>query len=110
MSKSKIRIKSEIINWPTQTTLTARSSTITSAFVHTITPWLIELTAEEEAAIKKIYTDIESKYGLCFNYTESAEDQISAINKGVEILSSNKSYSSEHSLLLKEKIWNCLRK
>ena len=49
MSKSKIRIKSEIINWPTQTTLTARSSTITSAFVHTITPWLIELTAEEEA-------------------------------------------------------------
>ena len=53
----------------------------------------------------RYYTnDIESKYGLCFNYTESAEDQISAINKGVEILSSNKSYSSEHSLLLKEKI------
>lgn len=64
MSKSKIRIKSEIINWPTQTTLTARSSTITSAFVHTITPWLIELTVEEEAAVKKIYTDIESKYGI----------------------------------------------
>lgn len=53
----------------------------------------------------RYYTsDVEKKYGLCFNYTESAEDQISAINKGVEILSSNKSYSSEHSLLLNEKI------
>lgn len=64
MSKSKIHVKSEIINWPTQTTLTARSSTITSAFVHTITPWLVELTAEEEATVKKVYDDIEKKYGI----------------------------------------------
>lgn len=28
----------------------------------------------------------ENKYGLCFNYTESNEDQLKAIEKGVEIL------------------------
>lgn len=64
MAKSKIYKKSEIINWPTQTTLTARSSTITSAFVHTITPWLVELTAEEEAAVREIYDNIQKKYGI----------------------------------------------
>ena len=64
VAKSKICVKSEIINWPIQTTLTARSSTITSTFVHTITPWLIELSVEEEATIKKIYDDIFKKYGI----------------------------------------------
>ncbi len=64
MAKSKICVKSEIINWPTQTTLTARSSTITSAFVHTITPWLIELSIEEEVAIRNLYNDISKKYGI----------------------------------------------
>ena len=56
--------KSKIINWPTQTTLTARSSTITSSFVHTITPWLTSLTPTEEAEVRKIYTEIENKYNI----------------------------------------------
>ena len=56
--------KSKIINWPTQTTLTARSSTLTSSFVHTITPWLTSLTPTEEAEVRKIYTEIEDKYNI----------------------------------------------
>lgn len=56
--------KSDIINWPTQTTLTGRSSTITSAFIHSITPWLTELTAEQEQEVREIYEEIEKKYRI----------------------------------------------
>ena len=56
--------KSKIINWPTQTTLTGRSSTITSAFVHSITPWLTELSEEEEDKIYKLYKKVETAYGI----------------------------------------------
>lgn len=56
--------KSDIINWPNQTTLTGRSSTITSAFVHSITPWLTELSAEEEKEIRDLYDEIKSTYGI----------------------------------------------
>lgn len=56
--------KSNIINWPNQTTLTGRSSTITSAFVHSITPWLTELSDEEEKEIRSLYDEIKSSYGI----------------------------------------------
>lgn len=56
--------KSEIIKWPTQTTLTGRSSTITSAFVHSITPWLTELTADEEQEIQGLYESVKITYGI----------------------------------------------
>lgn len=56
--------KSNIINWPNQTTLTARSSTITSAFVHSITPWLTDLTPEQEMEIRALYQDVKTKFGI----------------------------------------------
>ena len=56
--------KSNIINWPNQTTLTGRSSTITSAFVHSITPWLTELSDEEEKEIRELYDEIKNTYGI----------------------------------------------
>ena len=56
--------KNNIINWPNQTTLTARSSTITSAFVHSITPWITELSSEEEQEIRNLYEEVKNKYGI----------------------------------------------
>lgn len=56
--------KSNIINWPNQTKLTGRSSTITSAFVHSITPWLTNLTAEEENEIRELYDRVKILYGI----------------------------------------------
>lgn len=67
--------KSKIINWPTQTTLTARSSTITSSFVHTITPWLTSLTPTEEAEVRKIYTEIENKYNIKILGADKSENR-----------------------------------
>lgn len=60
----------------------------------------------------RYYTrDIEAKYGLCFNYTESEEDQIKAIEKGVEILSNNIDFTAAHRKMMREKIdvtgWLC---
>ena len=60
----------------------------------------------------RYYTrDIEAKYGLCFNYTESEEDQIKAIEKGVEILSNNIDFTAAHDKMMSEKIdvmgWLC---
>ena len=54
------------------------------------------------------YTDEEeTKYGLVFNYTESEEDQLAAINKAVEILK-NPNLEKENQIkrekLLREKI------
>ena len=38
----------------------------------------------------RYYTrDIQQKYGLCWCYTESEEDQVAAIAKGVELLASD---------------------
>ena len=56
--------KSNIINWPNQTTLTARSSTITSAFVHSITPWLTSLSPNEEEEIRALYENVKNTYGI----------------------------------------------
>lgn len=43
-----------------------------------------------------IYTDyLQEKYGLCFNYTESLEDQGIAIEKAVELLKQEKSVLCE---------------
>ena len=56
----------------------------------------------------RYYTkDLEKNYGMCFNYTESPEDQERAIEKAVEILSSPQSaeeYRKRHEKLLSEKI------
>ena len=46
----------------------------------------------------------EQRYGLCFNYSESAEDQARAIEKGVEILSAPAFDLSGHERLLRDKI------
>lgn len=57
--------------------------------------------------IGRYYTrELESKYGLCYNFTESPEDQVRAIDKGVEILSghSNVNYQAARAQLLKDKI------
>lgn len=56
--------KSNIINWPNQTKLTGRSSTITSAFVHSITPWITELSPEAEKEIRELYDEVENKFGV----------------------------------------------
>ena len=60
----------------------------------------------------RYYTrDIETKYGMCFNYTESEEDQLKAIEKGIEILSKNIDFASAHTKLMSDKIdvtgWLC---
>lgn len=53
----------------------------------------------------RYYTrDIESKYGLCFNYTESEEDQTKAIHKGCEILACEEDFKDRYNKLLSEKI------
>jgi predicted glycosyltransferase len=47
--------------------------------------------------------EIEAKYGLIFNFSESQEDQISAINKAIEILSlpnSREFFKSKRKLIL----------
>jgi predicted glycosyltransferase len=51
------------------------------------------------------YTDeLEKKYGLVFNYTESFEDQLKAIYKGIEILNEDKViYNKRREVLLSEK-------
>lgn len=41
------------------------------------------------------YTDEEGKFGLVFNYSESVEEQVEAIAKGVEILNTDKSVFRE---------------
>lgn len=60
----------------------------------------------------RFYTrDIQEKYGMCFNYTESEDDQIKAIEKGVEILSNNIDFTTAHKKMMSEKIdvtgWLC---
>ncbi|MBL6729987.1 MAG: DUF354 domain-containing protein [Bacteroidia bacterium] len=53
------------------------------------------------------YTDEqEHKYGLVFNYTESESDQLKSIEKGVEILKTNKEshWSDKRTNLLNDKI------
>ena len=60
----------------------------------------------------RFYTrDIQEKYGMCFNYTESEDDQIKAIEKGVEILSNNIDFTTAHNKMMSEKIdvtgWLC---
>ena len=45
----------------------------------------------------------EQRYGMCFNYTESEEDQLRAIEKGKEILSQGVDLSG-HMRLMKDKI------
>lgn len=60
----------------------------------------------------RYYTrDIEAKYGLCFNYTESKEDQVKAIEKGVEILKNGGDFEERHNKLMNDKIdvtgWLC---
>jgi len=67
--------RSKMINWPNQTTLTARSSTITSAFVHTITPWITSLSPEEEANVRAIYSEIERKYNIKILGTDKSENR-----------------------------------
>ena len=60
----------------------------------------------------RFYTrDIQEKYGMCFNYTESEDDQIKAIEKGVDILSNNIDFTTAHKKMMSEKIditgWLC---
>ncbi len=56
----------------------------------------------------RFYTkEQEEKYGLCFNYTESLEDQISAIEKGKEILQNRnvkREWQQKRQKLLQDKI------
>lgn len=53
----------------------------------------------------RYYTrDIEQKYGLCFNYTESEEEQIKAIAKGVEILQGGLPVADGYKKMMLEKI------
>lgn len=51
------------------------------------------------------YTDeLELKYGLVFNFTESIEDQLKAIEKGIEILHEDKNiYIGRRNILIGEK-------
>lgn len=46
----------------------------------------------------------ESRYGLCFNFTESSEDQALAIAKGEEILRPGADFSAARARLLEDKI------
>ena len=46
----------------------------------------------------------ESRYGMCFNFSESPEDQWKAIAKGVEILSAPKFDTTGYERLLHDKI------
>lgn len=56
----------------------------------------------------RYYTkELEDKYGMVFNYSESKEDQVKAINKAIEIISikNNKEYwAKKREILLKDKI------
>lgn len=56
----------------------------------------------------RYYTDeLESEYGLVFNYSESPEDQEAAINKGIEILKSqtyNDEWQQRRQKMLADKI------
>lgn len=48
-------------------------------------------------------TEQEKRYGMCFNFSESEEDQRKAIEKGIEILSGNVSLAG-HAQLMEDKI------
>lgn len=54
----------------------------------------------------RYYTrDIAEKYGLCFNYSESSQDQLLAIEKGIELLKQTRCNSQiNRSVLLSQKI------
>ena len=57
--------------------------------------------------VGRYYTrELESKYSLCYNFTESEQDQLRAIDKGVEILSgkTHVDYKAARAQLLKDKI------
>ena len=57
--------------------------------------------------VGRYYTrELESKYSLCYNFTESEQDQLRAIDKGVEILSgkTHVDYKAARTQLLKDKI------
>ena len=47
--------KSDIIKWPSHATLKARTSTISNAFVQSFTPWITELSSDEEKEILDLY-------------------------------------------------------
>ena len=47
--------KSDIIKWPSHETLKARTSTISNAFVQSFTPWITELSSDEEKEILDLY-------------------------------------------------------
>lgn len=49
-------------------------------------------------------TEQEQKYGMCYNFTESPEDQEKAIAKGLEILSGNTDYAARHAAMMADKI------
>jgi predicted glycosyltransferase len=51
------------------------------------------------------YTDeLEEKFGLVYNFTESIDDQIKAIKKGIEILHEDKNiYTERRNKLIGEK-------
>ncbi|GAB4286503.1 MAG: DUF354 domain-containing protein [Marinilabiliales bacterium] len=56
----------------------------------------------------RFYTlNLEKKYGLCFNYSESNEDQLKAIEKGVEILQTSnikQQWQEKRKRMLEDKI------
>jgi hypothetical protein len=53
----------------------------------------------------RLYTkEMEEKFGLVYNFTESKEDQKKAIKKAVEILTSEKDWKKKHQKMLSEKI------
>lgn len=54
------------------------------------------------------YTDeLEEQYGMVYNFTESEQDQVRAIDKGVEVLSkgtTKESYKASHQAMIADKI------
>lgn len=55
----------------------------------------------------RLYTeDIHDKYGMCFNYTESEEDQLLSIKKGVELIRhfNKQSWVEQHKNLISNNI------
>lgn len=54
-----------------------------------------------------LQSDIEKRYGLVYNFTESEKDQLKAIEKGVELLKSNNikgEWKSKSKIMFSEKI------
>ena len=47
--------KNDFIKWPAHATLSARTSTISNAFVQSFTPWLTELDEDEKQSVLQLY-------------------------------------------------------